>query len=114
MFWVLKTLFYVKRNPGYFKISHRFLTEQQDETCASYQLAASVIKTCAQEDELNSLVCRFLSSCIYDRDATGCRLKEFYHEIIFQVFQCAPQSLVPVIRSLTEELLVYPPFLVKF
>lgn len=114
MFWVLKTHFYVKRNQDCFKISCSFLTEQQDATCAAYQLAASVMKNCAQEDELNPLVCRFLSSCIYDRDAVSCGLKEFYHEIIYQVFQCAPQMLIAVIPSLIEELLVYPLVLVDF
>lgn len=115
MFWVLKIhfYFYVKQNPDCFKISLRFLTEQQDATYAAYQLAASVIKTCARGDELNHLVCRFLTSCVYDRDAVGSELKEFYHEIIFQVFQYAPQMLLAVIPSLIEELLVYPPFLVK-
>lgn len=83
---------------------------QQDATCASYQLAASVIRNCAHEDELNLIICSFLSSCIYDRDAVGSGLKEFYHEIIFQVFQCAPHMLLAVIPSLIEELSVYPPF----
>ncbi|XP_019460582.1 PREDICTED: sister chromatid cohesion protein PDS5 homolog A isoform X3 [Lupinus angustifolius] len=78
---------------------------KQDTTCAAYQLASSVIKTCALEDELNDLVCRFLTSCIHDRDSVGCELKESYHEIIFRVFQCAPQMLLAVIPSLIEELL---------
>ncbi|XP_019460581.1 PREDICTED: sister chromatid cohesion protein PDS5 homolog A isoform X2 [Lupinus angustifolius] len=77
----------------------------KDTTCAAYQLASSVIKTCALEDELNDLVCRFLTSCIHDRDSVGCELKESYHEIIFRVFQCAPQMLLAVIPSLIEELL---------
>ncbi|XP_061341944.1 sister chromatid cohesion protein PDS5 homolog B [Gastrolobium bilobum] len=81
------------------------IQRKKDATRAAYQLAASVIKTCAQEDELNPLVCRFLTSCIHDRDAVDCELKEFYHEIIFEVFQCAPQMLLAVIPSLIEELL---------
>ncbi|RDY12882.1 Sister chromatid cohesion protein PDS5-like A, partial [Mucuna pruriens] len=79
-----------------------FLTNQQD---AAYQLAASVIKTCAQEDELNLLVCGFLTSCIHNRDAMGSELKEYYHEIFFKVFECAPQMLLAVIPSLIKELL---------
>ncbi|KAK7275658.1 hypothetical protein RIF29_16778 [Crotalaria pallida] len=86
-------------------ILRNLLKGRKDATCAAYQLAASVIKTCAQEDELKDLVCRFLTSCIHDRDAVGCELKEFYHEIIFRVFQCAPQMLLAVIPSLIEELL---------
>ncbi|KAK7301356.1 hypothetical protein RJT34_12219 [Clitoria ternatea] len=78
---------------------------KQDASFAANQLAASVIKTCEQEDELNPLVCGFLTSCIYDRDAVSCELKEFYHEIIYEVFQCAPQMLLAVIPNLIEELL---------
>ncbi|PNX93315.1 sister chromatid cohesion PDS5-like protein, partial [Trifolium pratense] len=76
-------------------------------TCASYELAKSVIKTCAEvDDELNYLVCEFISSCIYDRDAVDCWLKEYYHEIIFEIFQCAPHNhmLLPIIDSLIGEL----------
>jgi sister-chromatid-cohesion protein PDS5 len=84
---------------------------QQGATCASYKLAKSVIKTCAEvDDELNSLVCKFISSCIHDRDAVDCELKEYYHEIIFEIFQCAPHMLVPIFPSLIEELNVNPPF----
>ncbi|KAL2317798.1 hypothetical protein Fmac_031674 [Flemingia macrophylla] len=72
---------------------------------ASYQLAASVIDTCAQEDELNPLVCGFLTSCIHDRDAMDNELKEYYHEIFFKVVRCAPQMLQAVIPSLMKELL---------
>ncbi|XP_058724136.1 sister chromatid cohesion protein PDS5 homolog B isoform X3 [Vicia villosa] len=85
-------------------ILRNLIKRKKDATCASYQLAASVIRNCAQEDELNLIICSFLSSCIYDRDAVGSGLKEFYHEIIFQVFQCAPQILLAVIPSLIEEL----------
>ncbi|XP_012567744.1 sister chromatid cohesion protein PDS5 homolog B isoform X3 [Cicer arietinum] len=85
-------------------ILRNLIKRKKDATCAAYQLAVSVIKTCVEEDELNSLVCGFLSSCIYDRDTVGCELKEFYHEIIFQVFQCAPHMLLTVIPSLIEEL----------
>ncbi|KAK2453745.1 sister chromatid cohesion protein PDS5 protein A [Trifolium repens] len=85
-------------------ILRNLIKRKKDTTCASYKLAKSVIETCGQEDELNSLVCKFLSSCIYDRDAVGCGLKEYYHEIIFQVFQCAPHMLLGIIPSLIEEL----------
>ncbi|CAJ2674086.1 unnamed protein product [Trifolium pratense] len=86
-------------------ILRNLIKRKKDTTCASYKLAKSVIETCGQEDELNSIVCKFLSSCIYDRDAVGCGLKEYYHEIIFEVFQCAPHMLLAIIPSLIEELL---------
>ncbi|MED6112773.1 hypothetical protein PIB30_064706 [Stylosanthes scabra] len=86
-------------------ILQNLIKGKKDTTSAAYQLAASVIKSCAEEDELNSLVCRFLISCIHARDVMVSELKESYHEIIFKVFQCAPQMLVAVIPSLIEELL---------
>ncbi|KAM5564215.1 sister chromatid cohesion protein PDS5 [Rosa sericea] len=74
-----------------------------DTASASSQLAVSVIQTCAEK--LEPLVCGFLTSCILDRDAVGSELKEFYHEIIFKIFECAPQMLLAVIPNLTQELL---------
>lgn len=82
-------------------------TVQQDAIFAADKLAASVIKTCAQEDELNPLVCGFLTTCIHDRDAMGSELKEYYYEIFSKVFQCAPQMLLAVIPSLTKGLSVH-------
>lgn len=82
-------------------------TEQQDAIFTADKLAASVIKACAQEDELNSLVCGFLTTCIHDRDAMGSELKEYYYEIFSKVFQCAPEMLLDVIPSLIKELSVH-------
>lgn len=76
----------------------------QDTASASSQLAVSVIQTCTEK--LEPLVCAFLTSCILDRDAVESELKEFYHEIIFRIFECAPQMLLAVIPNLTQELLV--------
>ncbi|KAF9687215.1 hypothetical protein SADUNF_Sadunf02G0070500 [Salix dunnii] len=70
---------------------------------AASQLAASVIQTC--EEKLEPFVCGFLTSCFLDRDAVDSELKEFYHEILFKVFQCAPHMLLGVIPNLTQELL---------
>ncbi|XP_020238238.1 sister chromatid cohesion protein PDS5 homolog A isoform X2 [Cajanus cajan] len=83
-------------------ILRNIVKQKQD---AAYQLAASVIETCAQEDELNPLVCGFLTSCIHDRDAMDSELKEYYHEIFFKVVWCAPQMLLDVVPTLMKELL---------
>ena len=77
----------------------------QGAPCASYQLAVSIIQNCAEK--LEPFICGFLTNCILDRDAVENELKEFYHEIIFQIFQCAPQMLLAVIPNLTHELLVW-------
>ncbi|XP_027940300.1 sister chromatid cohesion protein PDS5 homolog A isoform X2 [Vigna unguiculata] len=78
--------------------------QKGDGNFAAENLAASVIKTCAQEDELNLLACGFLVSCIHDRDAMGSGLKQYYYEIFSKVFECAPEMLLSVIPSLIKEL----------
>ncbi|XP_021806603.1 sister chromatid cohesion protein PDS5 homolog A isoform X3 [Prunus avium] len=84
-------------------VLQNLVKEGKDADSASSQLAVSVIQTCA--DKLESFVCGFLTSCILDRDAVGSELKEFYHDIIFKIFKCAPQMLLAVIPNLTQELL---------
>ncbi|KAL9396150.1 hypothetical protein Peur_010403 [Populus x canadensis] len=79
------------------------IKEGKAATPAASQLAASVIQTC--EEKLEPFVCGFLTSCFLDRDAVESELKEFYHEILFKVFQCAPHMLLGVIPNLTQELL---------
>lgn len=76
----------------------------QGASASSSRLAASIIQNCTKE--LEPLVFEFLTSCILDRDAVGSKLKEYYHEILFEIFQCAPQMLLEVIPKLTQELLV--------
>lgn len=78
----------------------------QGESSASYKLAVSIIQNCAEK--LEPYVCGFLTTCILDRDAVENELKEFYHEIIFELSKCAPQMLLAVIPNLTHELLVWP------
>lgn len=71
-------------------------------------LAVSVIRSCAEE--LETYVFEFLTSCIVNRDGVRSDLKEFYHEIIYEVIQYAPQMLLNVIPTLTRELLVRSSF----
>ena len=84
----------------------------QGASPAASRLAVSVIQNCAEE--LETYVCEFLNSCIVNRDAVGSDLKEFYHEILFEVFQCAPQMLLVVIPTLSQELLVKSFFFSSF
>ncbi|XP_059630755.1 sister chromatid cohesion protein PDS5 homolog B isoform X2 [Cornus florida] len=84
-------------------ILQNLLKAGKGESTASSRLAVSVIQNCA--DELEPFVCGFLVSCISDRDAVGSEIKECYHEIIFEIFQCAPRMLLAVIPNLSQELL---------
>ncbi|TYG84206.1 hypothetical protein ES288_D01G231300v1 [Gossypium darwinii] len=79
------------------------IQESKDATSAASQLAASVIQSCAEK--LQPFVCGFLTSCSLDRDSVGSELKEFYHEIVLKIFQCAPEMLNAIIPSLTQELM---------
>ncbi|KAE8649626.1 sister chromatid cohesion protein PDS5 homolog A isoform X1 [Cucumis sativus] len=84
-------------------VLHNLVKEEKGEPTAASRLAGSIIGTCAET--LEPLICGLLTSCISERDVVGSELKEFYHEIIFRIFQCVPQMLLPVIPNLTLELL---------
>ncbi|XVF64578.1 hypothetical protein PTKIN_Ptkin09bG0180000 [Pterospermum kingtungense] len=84
-------------------ILRNLIQESKDATSAASQLAASVIQSCAQK--IQPFVCGFLTSCSLNRDAVESELKEFYHEIVLKMFQCAPEMLNPVIPNLTQELM---------
>nr|XP_043616578.1 sister chromatid cohesion protein pds5 isoform X2 [Erigeron canadensis] len=84
-------------------ILRSLLKERKDASPAACQLAISVIEDSNQA--LQPLVCRFLNSCILDHDSVNSDLKESYHAIIYEVFQCAPQMLIAVVPNLTQELL---------
>ncbi|KAD2805787.1 hypothetical protein E3N88_39164 [Mikania micrantha] len=84
-------------------ILHNLLKDKKDASPASFQLAVSVIEDCSQA--LEPFVCRFLNRCILDRDSVNSELKDSYHAIIFEIFQCAPQMLIAVVPNLTQELL---------
>ncbi|KAK1301184.1 hypothetical protein QJS10_CPB13g01215 [Acorus calamus] len=84
-------------------ILRNLLQVEKGSVSASYRLAVSTVQNC--EERLKPYVQRFLTSCILDRDVTGSDLKEFYHELIFQVFKCSPQMLTTVMPNLTMELL---------
>ncbi|KAJ8762889.1 hypothetical protein K2173_023018 [Erythroxylum novogranatense] len=76
--------------------------EGQAKTSAASRLAASVIQACTEM--LEPFICGFLTSCSLHRDSVESELKEFYHEILFEVFQAAPQILLTVIPNLIQEL----------
>ncbi|XP_024962740.1 sister chromatid cohesion protein PDS5 homolog A isoform X3 [Cynara cardunculus var. scolymus] len=84
-------------------ILQNLLKDEKDASPASFLLAVSVIQGCCQA--LQPFVCRFLNCCILDRNSVNSELKESYHAIIFEIFQCAPQMLIAVIPNLTQELL---------
>uniref|UniRef100_A0A1D1YLJ6 Sister chromatid cohesion protein PDS5 A n=1 Tax=Anthurium amnicola TaxID=1678845 RepID=A0A1D1YLJ6_9ARAE len=79
------------------------LKEGKGLPSASFKLTVSLVQNCA--GRLEPHVRGFLTSSILERDTTRNELKGFYHEIIFEIFRCAPQMLIAVIPNLTQELL---------
>ncbi|XXG74106.1 hypothetical protein AAC387_Pa07g2909 [Persea americana] len=84
-------------------ILRNLLKKEKHDPPSSYRLAVSVLQNCAEK--LGPLVQSFLISSIEEKDSEGSELKAFYHDIIFEIFKCAPQMLLAVIPNLTQELL---------
>ncbi|CAM8937206.1 unnamed protein product [Rhodiola kirilowii] len=72
-------------------------------THPSSQLAKTVIE--ASSEYIMPSLCIFITTCILDRDSVQSELKDFHHDIIFEVYQTAPQLLLSVIPILSHELL---------
>lgn len=75
----------------------------KEEKGASFRLAVSVIQNCP--GKLEPVIRRFLTSSILNRNSSTYELNRYYHEIILEIYQCAPQILIAVIPNLTQELL---------
>ncbi|KAK9167589.1 hypothetical protein Scep_002780 [Stephania cephalantha] len=81
----------------------RNLLREKVATSASFKLAVSVIENASEK--LEPFVQGYLTSAILDRDSIQSELKELHHDVIYEIFQCAPQMLNAVIPNLTHELL---------
>eukprot|EP01018_Ginkgo_biloba_P018620 Gb_23673 [translate_table: standard] len=79
------------------------LKESRNVSPAAHKLSVSVVQRCAEK--LEPFVQRFLTSVMLEGKAAGSDLQEDYHDIIFEIYQCAPQMLLAVIPNLTQELL---------
>ncbi|CAM8942471.1 unnamed protein product [Rhodiola kirilowii] len=84
-------------------ILENILKEGNGGTHPSSQLAKTVIE--ASSEYIMPSLCIFITTCILDRDSVQSELKDFHHDIIFEVYQTAPQLLLSVIPILSHELL---------
>ncbi|XP_027150474.1 sister chromatid cohesion protein PDS5 homolog A-B-like [Coffea eugenioides] len=84
-------------------IIQNLLKESKGGSGGFARLAVSVIQNC--NEKLERCICTFLRSCILNRESIGSELKEWYHDILYEIFRSAPQMLVSVIPSLSHELL---------
>uniref|UniRef100_A0A7N0TLY4 Sister chromatid cohesion protein PDS5 homolog A n=1 Tax=Kalanchoe fedtschenkoi TaxID=63787 RepID=A0A7N0TLY4_KALFE len=85
-------------------ILENLLKEGKGRPHPQSQLAITVLE--ASSEFVMPPLSVFLTTCILDRDSIQSELKEFHHDIIYKVYQCAPQMLLSVIPILSHELLV--------
>jgi hypothetical protein len=76
----------------------------QDVSLAAHKLAVAVVERCA--DKLEPYVQKFLTSVMLENKRPESELQEDYHDIIYEIYRCAPQMLLAVIPNLTQELVV--------
>lgn len=76
----------------------------QDVSPAAHKLAVAVVDRCA--DKLEPYVQKFLTSVMLEGKRAESELQEDYHDIIYEIYCCAPQMLLAVIPNLTQELVV--------
>ncbi|GLJ40362.1 hypothetical protein SUGI_0830400 [Cryptomeria japonica] len=79
------------------------LKDHRNASLAAHQLSISVVQHCTEK--LEPVVQQFLTSVMLEGKAAGSDLQENYHNIIFEIYQCAPHMLLAVIPNLTQELL---------
>ncbi|KAL9229223.1 hypothetical protein vseg_004711 [Gypsophila vaccaria] len=90
-------------SPSLLEVILRHLTHKgEGPPRAAHHLAVSVIQTCAEK--LQPAICGFIMSCISDQASVPSDLKGCYHDVIFEIFQCAPHMLLAIIPNLIEEL----------
>lgn len=78
---------------------------EQEVSAAAHKLAVAVVEKCA--DKLEPYVQRFLTSVMLEGKVLDSGLHEDYHEVIYEIYCCAPQMLLAVIPNLTQELVVH-------
>eukprot|EP01018_Ginkgo_biloba_P037002 Gb_12481 [translate_table: standard] len=77
--------------------------ENRNVSPAAYQLAMNVVQCLAAKLEPN--LKHFLTSAMSAEGSSQNNLEKDYHEIIYSIYQCAPQMLQSIIPNLTQELL---------
>ncbi|CAM6113881.1 unnamed protein product [Calypogeia fissa] len=78
------------------------LKDNKDVSPAAHKLAVAVVERCS--DKLEPYVQKFLTSVMLEGKRAESELEEDYHDIIYEIYCCAPQMLLAVIPNLTQEL----------
>lgn len=77
--------------------------EKEDVSPAARRLAMNVMEQCVIK--LEPYVIHFITSAMAVEENSQNDLQTAYHEIIYDIYQCAPQMLQSVIPNMTHELL---------
>jgi len=76
----------------------------EQEGSAARKLAIAVVEKCA--DKLEPYVRSFLTSVMVEGKSLDSGLHKDHHEIIYELYDCAPQLLSGVIPYINDELVV--------
>ncbi|KAL3693850.1 hypothetical protein R1sor_007501 [Riccia sorocarpa] len=78
------------------------LKDNKSVSPAAHKLAIAVVERCAEK--LEPYVQKFLTSVMLEGKGLESELRDDYHNIIYEIYRCAPQMLLAVIPNLTREL----------
>ncbi|KAI5081142.1 hypothetical protein GOP47_0004325 [Adiantum capillus-veneris] len=83
-------------------ILNNLLKHKKGVSSAAHKLAVGVVRHCAEK--LEPYVQRLLTSVMLEGRKAEIDLRADYHDIILEIYQCAPEMLLAVIPNLTQEL----------
>eukprot|EP00250_Pteridium_aquilinum_P017571 c23690_g1_i1 orf=2-3739(-) len=83
-------------------ILSNLLKHKKGVSSAAHKLAVGVVRHCAEK--LEPYVQRLLTSVMLEGRTAEIDLHADYHDIIHEIYQCAPEMLLAVIPNLTQEL----------
>lgn len=81
---------------------NNLLKHKKGVSSAAHKLAVGVVRHCAEK--LEPYIQRLLTSIMLEGRAAEIGLHADYHDIIHELYQCAPEMLLAVIPNLTQEL----------
>ncbi|KAH7279481.1 hypothetical protein KP509_37G021700 [Ceratopteris richardii] len=83
-------------------ILNNLLKHKKGVSSSAHKLAVGVVRQCA--DKLEPYVQRLLTSIMLEGGKAEIDFRLDYHDIILEIYQCAPDMLLAVIPNLTQEL----------
>ncbi|KAJ7523458.1 hypothetical protein O6H91_18G050900 [Diphasiastrum complanatum] len=85
------------------QVLSNLLKDNRAVSAAAHNLAVAVVQSCAEK--LETYIQRLLTSVMLEGKAPDSVLHGDYHDIIYEIYCCAPQMLLAVIPNLSQEIL---------